>query len=90
MLNEATRIEGGHIGYYVRPSARGQGLATLALSLALQEIVKVGVRSVMLTTNPSNLGSIRVIEDNGGYLKAQRLAGDGADTISQYWIELGR
>ena len=79
-----------HIGYYVRPSARRQGLATQALCLALQEIVKIGVRSVMLTTNPSNVWPIRVIEDNGGTLKAQRPTRDGADTISQYWIELGR
>lgn len=88
LLNAATRIEGGHIGYYVRPSARQQGLATQALGLALQEIVKVGVRSVMLTTNPDNLGSIRVIEDNGGYLKAQRPTDDGTDTIKQYWIDV--
>ena len=87
-LNDYTRVSGGHIGYYVRPSARRQGLATQALALALQEIVQLGVRSVMLTTNPDNLGSIRVIEENGGVLKAQLPTQDGSDTINQYWIEL--
>ena len=88
LLNDYTRRYGGHIGYYVRPSARRKGLATQALKLALQEILQVGVRSVMLTTNPDNLGSIRVIEENGGYLKAQVLSEDGTQTVCQYWIEL--
>lgn len=88
LLNDYTRMFGGHIGYYVRPSARRKGLATLALQLALQEIVQVGVRSVMLTTNPDNLGSIRVIEENGGHLKAQVPSEDGSETVCQYWIEL--
>ena len=87
-LNAATRIQGGHIGYYIRPDARQRGLATQALGLALQEIEALGVRRVMLTTNPSNLGSIRVIEENGGQLRAQIPTEDGQDTINQYWIEL--
>ncbi len=88
VLNDATRISGGHIGYYVRPSARRRGLATRALRLALAEIGCIGVRSVMLTTNPGNRGSIRVIEDNGGTLRAQVPEPDGSDIINQYWIEL--
>lgn len=86
-LNEA-RVAGGHIGYYVRPSARKRGLATQALRLALTEIGALGVCSVMLTTNPGNHGSIRVIEENGGTLRAQVPDPDGSDIINQYWIEL--
>ena len=33
-LNDHTRIEGGHIGYYIRSSARRKGYATKALSSA--------------------------------------------------------
>lgn len=88
ILNDITRIDGGHIGYYIRPSARRKGIATHALRIALEEIKKVGVNDVMLTTNPWNVGSVRVIEGSGGRMKAQVAEPDGSDTINQYWIEL--
>jgi predicted acetyltransferase len=87
-LNDHTRIEGGHIGYYIRSSARRKGYATKALSSALKEIALLGVIDVMLTTTPENTASIRVIERNGGILKAQVSHPNGRDTINQYWIAL--
>ena len=87
-LNAALRVEGGHIGYYIRQSARGRGFATEALRLGLKMLAATGVRKALLTTAPDNVGSIRVIEANGGSLEAQVTAPDGAGLISQYWIEL--
>ena len=87
-LNDHTRIEGGHIGYYIHSSARRKGYATKALSSALKEIALLGVIDVMLTTTPENTASIRVIERNGGILKAQVSHPNGRDTINQYRIAL--
>lgn len=88
VLNDYTRIDGGHIGYYIRPSERRKGFATQALRLGLKEIAEIGVDSVLLTTKPGNHASIRVIEENDGSLNAQVPKPESTDTISQYWIEL--
>jgi len=85
-LNDALKIRGGHIGYYITPSARQQGIATEALRLALLEIEKLNVSSVMLTTSPENIASIKVIEQNGGTLTTQASDPDDGSTINQYWI----
>ncbi len=91
-LNDALRHKGGHIGYYVRPTCRGRGAATQSLALALPLAKALGQTRVMLTTNPSNTHSIRVIEANGGTLTAtlnEQSDNNGSvttETILQYWI----
>ena len=88
-LNEALRVKGGHIGYYIRASARGRGIAKQALALALDELAGHGESQAMLTTDPDNVSSIRVIEANGGSLAGQVPDPDGSELINQYWIDLG-
>lgn len=56
----------GHIGYAVVPWKRGRGYATRALALMLREARREGLEEVMVTTEPENLASRRVIEANGG------------------------
>jgi len=59
----------GHIGFSVVPWKRRRGYATRALALLLEEDVKKsGMPFVELTTDPTNLGSQRVIMANGGEL----------------------
>ncbi len=58
----------GHIGYGVVPWARRRGHAGAALGLILPEARAQGLTRVELTTEPDNIGSIRVIEKNGGRL----------------------
>ncbi len=88
-LNDALRVHGGHIGYYIKPDARRGGAASEALRLALVELAARGETAALLTTNPGNLGSIRVIKNNGGRLTARVPDPDGGDEeICQYWIDL--
>ena len=89
-LNESLRHKGGHIGYYVRPAFRRQGVAAAALKLALPLAAALGETSVMLTTNPGNTGSIRVIEANGGRLEAEVPDHETGDIILRYWIRPDR
>jgi len=60
-----TRV-GGHVGYQVRPSARRQGYATHMLELALPIAHALGIDPLLVTCDESNIGSIKVIEANGG------------------------
>ncbi|MGE0623233.1 MAG: GNAT family N-acetyltransferase [Pseudomonadales bacterium] len=87
-LNDYLRVKGGHIGYYIRPSARGRGIATEALGQALRLLARMGERRAFLTTDPDNRGSIRVIEANGGSLAARAPDPDGLGVINQYWVSL--
>ncbi|HEX5088079.1 MAG TPA: GNAT family N-acetyltransferase [Nocardioides sp.] len=73
--------EGGHIGYSVRPSRRGQGHARRALSLALRRAFELGLGRVLLTCDEPNVASARTIERNGGIYE------DTRNGKRRYWIE---
>jgi predicted acetyltransferase len=59
----------GHIGYQVRPSYRRQGFATEILKQSLTFINELGVKEVLVTCDDDNVGSIKVIESQGGILE---------------------
>src|SRR5262245_333304 len=63
---------GGHIGYDIRPSARGQGHATAMLRTALPVALHLDINPALLTCDADNAGSRKVIERNGGVLEDQR------------------
>jgi predicted acetyltransferase len=58
----------GHVGYTVVPWKRRRGYATQALAMVLPVARTQGLERVLLTTDPDNLASRRVIEANGGVL----------------------
>ena len=87
-LAESTRINGGHIGFYVRPSHRGKGFGKHALALALEELKKIGERRVLVTVYPENTASIRIVEANGGRLEDTIFDPRTKHDINRYWIEL--
>ena len=68
-LNDFLLRAAGHIGYGIRPSARGRGLATWALRSVLVRAPALGLRKVLVTCGDSNLASARVIEKAGGVLE---------------------
>ncbi len=71
---------GGHIGYAVRPSKRGQRHATAMLAAALPWAAELGIDPVLVTCDDTNNASRRVIEVNGGVLDDQR------KEKLRYWI----
>jgi len=84
-LNASLEREGGHIGYVVVPEFRRRGFATQILALAVRLANKqLGINPVLVTCDDSNVGSIRVIERNGGVL---RDVVDGRnERVRRYWI----
>jgi predicted acetyltransferase len=87
-LNDALRVEGGHIGYDTVPSFRGRGVATEMLRQALRVARALGLPSVLLTCDETNAGSIRVIERNGGSLRETRVLGANRPPKRYYEILL--
>jgi predicted acetyltransferase len=71
-LNDWLREVGGHIGYDVRRSRRGEGHATAMLAAALRILADLGVDRALLTCDEDNVASRRVIEHNGGVLEDTR------------------
>ncbi|OPZ83056.1 MAG: Acetyltransferase (GNAT) family protein [bacterium ADurb.Bin429] len=87
-LTPALENYGGHIGYAVRPSARGRGYACRMLALALEHARALGLRRVLLTCNPDNHASARVIEKNGGVRDTDGIHPDTGLPHARYWITL--
>ena len=87
-LSERLLHHGGHIGYFVRPSARRQGHATRMLALMLDEARRLGLCRVLLTCDKSNTGSASVIRANGGVLEDEPVSRFSHQVIQRYWIAL--
>ena len=89
-LTPSLEVEGGHIGYGVRPSSRGRGFGTAVLRLVLPEARRRGLERVKLTADSDNLASICIIERNGGRLSGEAISEKTGKAIKQYWIEISQ
>jgi len=89
MLNENLINTGsGHIGYGVLPSQRRKGYGTEILRLALLEAKsKFYVSQAMVGCDKRNIGSQKVILNNGGVFQNEILDDDG-DITYVYTIKL--
>jgi predicted acetyltransferase len=79
---------GCNIGYDVRPSERRKGYGTLLLSLMLERARRIGLPSVKLTCDATNVGSIRVIQNNGGQLESEYFLERIGVNVKRWIIEL--
>ena len=87
-LNDRLLRGGGHIGYYVHPAHRRNGYATRALGLALDRLRELGVPKALLTVDPANVASTRVILAHGGEADGQGTEPDTGRALVRYWIDL--
>ncbi|MGM1028643.1 MAG: GNAT family N-acetyltransferase [Actinomycetota bacterium] len=82
-LNDWLLAEGGHIGYGVRPTARGRGVATAALRLVLERAAAMRIDRVLLLCDDDNPAS------RGTILAAGGVREDAPGPYERYWISLG-
>tara|TARA_R110002072_G_scaffold136119_5_gene278021 strand:- start:3300 stop:3809 length:510 start_codon:yes stop_codon:yes gene_type:complete len=87
VLNDRLRVFGGHVGFSVRPSARGQGVATQLLRHAIGLLRGLGTTSILVTCDPTNIASARVIERCGGVQQDRSYSDEHGHEISRYWID---
>lgn len=85
-LTNDLKIRGGHIGYDVIPSCRRQGIGTSMLNLGLHEANLLGIHKVLLTTSIDNIGSQKIIEENGGVLEKIVHISNTSVPFKYYWI----
>lgn len=85
-LNDYLFQYGGHIGYGIRPSKRGQGYGNQILALALEKCRALGLDKVLVTCKKYNQLSANVIMKNGGVLENE-VALNG-EIEQRYWIQL--
>lgn len=73
---------GGHVGYHVVAPWRRQGHATRMLAAGLAECRGLGLDQVLLTTDPGNEPSQKVILANGGVPGGRKRDED------RFWISI--
>ena len=86
-LTERLLEEGGHIGYGIRPSARGRGLGKAILGLTLREAARRGIGWALLTCAKANAASAAVIAANGGVLESEGFVASRGEVVQRWWIE---
>lgn len=75
---------GGHCGYTVRPSERGNGYAKEMLRLNLINAKDFGIDKILITCHSDNTASEKTILANGGIYEKTIIV-DGTE-IKRYWI----
>jgi predicted acetyltransferase len=76
----------GNIGYGIRPSARGRGLASWAVGQMLEEARARGLDRVLAVCAVDNAGSMKTIERCGGVFEGIRDTEFGP--ARRYWIKV--
>ena len=77
----------GHSGFGIRPSERRKGYAVKMLSLALPIMKKCGINPVIISCAKDNVGSAKVIRNNGGRFIREAVDDDG-ELVQIYYIEV--
>jgi predicted acetyltransferase len=86
-LTESLRIEGGHIGYGVRPSARKRGVATELLRQTLGRArADHAIDEALVTCAATNEASIRTILRNGGRYDGETYVEKRGEVVRRYWV----
>lgn len=86
-LTPMLEIEGGHIGYAIRPGERKKGYGTRILALTLEPARAIGLQRVLVTCNTENTASARIIQQNGGVFEGESLSPFTGKPVSRYWID---
>ena len=79
---------GGHIGFGVRPSAQGRGVAKELLRRTLIQAGHLGISEVFVICLKDNIASSRVIQANGGRLESEYSVPEYSGLLQRYVIPI--
>lgn len=79
---------GGHIGYFIRPTMRRKGYGKKILEMAIPKAKDLGIDKILVTCDEDNLGSKKIIEENGGVYENKVVNEIGGPLKLRYWIKL--
>jgi predicted acetyltransferase len=85
-LSPTLEIEGGHIGYAIRPSQRLKGYGTQILKFTVLEAARLGLSKVLLTCDADNIGSQKIIRANGGIFDGENISANSRKWVQRYWV----
>ena len=78
---------GGHIHYIIRPSMRGKGFGKKLLLKAIPIANYLGLDKALLTVNPENTESRKIVESCGGVLEDILPETDQFPARARYWLD---
>ena len=78
---------GGYIGYAVVPRERRKGYGTEMLRLGLRKAKKFYNKKIIITCLETNIGSRKIIENNGGIF-INKMKNEEGETMLRFWIHL--
>lgn len=78
---------GGHIHFIIRPSMRGKGFGKKILLKALPFANYLGIERALITVDPQNSYTRKVIESCGGVFEDETSETDQFPARMRYWID---
>lgn len=87
-LNDRLLIEGGNVGYDVRPGYRNRGYATMMLRMVMDMARELGHGTLLVTCFEDNPASEKVIRKCGGQLESIEPSPRNGKPTKRFWIQL--
>jgi predicted acetyltransferase len=86
-LTPGLELDGGHIGYDIRPSARRKGHGHQILGLLLAKAAN-DLNRVLITCETTNRASARIIESAGGSPIENSVSPNTGNEMLRFWVPL--
>jgi predicted acetyltransferase len=87
-LDEVRQNYGGSCSYIIKPSKRNQGYGTTLLKTGLDKIKQMGHSYALIGCDVDNIGSTKVIENNGGIFEERLRPNNYPKDILRYKIKV--
>ena len=87
-LNERLLLNGGHIGYSIRPTERRKGYNKINLYLGLKRLDELNVETVLLDCVKSNIGSSKTMLALGAKKYNEIYNEDYGEVVEKYKIDI--
>lgn len=78
---------GGHLNFVIRPSMRGKGFGKKLLKKAIPYISYVGIDKALITIDPDDKATNKIIQSCGAILEDTLPATDKFPKRNRYWLD---